>query len=185
MEKDSILIRLQGPVAAVSAVGLALSVGLHIALRMWPSISVAPYFFALFAGIFIVWLPTVLSLQRFNAVKKKGLFGIRVWKYAFAGAPPILVWLAGAALVYAMVNFFIAMPVGRTEGPGIEDSAFFLMGTGHAMAFYAAALALNCAALQRRANGMDWECERGHSLVPSDSFCSECGAPARKQRATP
>jgi hypothetical protein len=185
MEKDSILIRLQGPVAAVSALGFALSAGLHLALYRWPSLSVMQVFIPLFFGIFLVWFPTVLSMQRFNAVKKKGLFGFRVWKYATAGAPPILVWLAGAALVYAMVNFFIAMPVDRSVGPALEDSGFFLVGTGHAMAFYAAALVFNVAAIQRRATGTDWECERGHMLVPSDSFCSECGSPARKQRATP
>jgi hypothetical protein len=134
------------------------------------------YATGLFVGIFIVWFPTVLYLQRFNK-EMRGGFGLGGWKYVVAGAPAWLIAVAVLAFAYAIVNFMLLIP---TQGDSADT--FGIGASGHAMAFYSIAALVNWAAVQREIRGLEWKCERGHRMAPSEKFCSECGAPSKARR---
>jgi len=90
------------------------------------------------------------------------------------GAPRWMGIMAAVSFVYAIANFLLIMP--SANGKSTNQDLFAVGGTGHAMAFYAAALWINWAAVKRRELGIVWECENGHKLAPADKFCSQCGA---------
>ena len=163
----------QRTIAFLAGAGFALSAVWHLAARQGRAPGMPPYAIALFVGVFVVWFPTVIYLQRFERVLRRGL-GITGWKYVVAGAPPWLIWLAGFSFVYAIVNFLLFMPHA-------SDASFGIGASGHAMAFYSAAAVINYAAVRREGANDDWECERGHLMGPDEKFCSECGAPGKKK----
>jgi hypothetical protein len=125
----------------------------------------------LFVGIFVVWFPTVMSLQKLAPALQRG----GSWKVLLAGAPDWVKTVVGAVFIYAMINFGLGfVGVFATTGPG-----FWRIGSGHAMAFYAAAWGLSLAAVRREELGIEWKCQNGHDMSPIAKFCDECGAPAR------
>lgn len=168
------------PLAWASGAGFIVSLLWNLSLRAGLVESVGaeprPAFFVLFMGVFVVFFPTVFYLQRFN--KDMRSFRFRGWKYIFTGAPRWSVWVTGASFLYAFINFFSVMPWDQRHVSS-EDVNFELVGSGHCMLFYAVAAVINWAAVRRSALGIDWVCEGGHALAPSDKFCSECGAPAK------
>lgn len=130
--------------------------------------------FFIFAGVFVVWLPTVFTLGKFGAaMQKRG-----GWKVVLIGAPAWARYVVGAAFVYAIVNFafYFIISLGITVG----EESFWNIGSSHAMAFYAMAWATALAAANREKLGIEWKCERGHDLTPGARFCEECGAPAAR-----
>ncbi len=165
-------------IAIAAGLGFASSLCVHIAARAGYEASYGETAQVLFMGVFVVWFPTVLYMRRFNREFGRGL-GFKAWKVVVTGAPPWLVYLAGAAFVYALINFFTAVSFDRSDGSKV-NAGFGILATGHAMAFYAAAAVINWAAVRRREEGIEWVCERGHSLSPSDKFCPECGAAAKR-----
>jgi hypothetical protein len=156
----------QRVVATLAGLGFVLSVLWHVAAQAGIALEMPPYAFVLFAGVFIVWFPTVLYLQRFNK-ELHGSFGLGGWKYVVTGAPPWLVALALLASVYAILNFLLVVPM--RGGARVENSG--VLFSGHAMAFYAVAALVNWAAVQREEQGIEWSCVRGHRLSPSEKFC--------------
>lgn len=125
----------------------------------------------LFVGIFVVWIPTILGLQRTRA----NFQGTDAWRQLLIGAPPWMFTLVQASFVYAMVNFALGF-VGLFS---MEGDGFWRVGTSHAMAFYAVAWGVATAALGREEQGIEWKCTNGHDLAPTAKFCPECGAAAR------
>jgi hypothetical protein len=167
--------------AIFSGLGFLLSALWHVEARIGqaftiPEGTVPLHLVALGVGIPVVWVPTGLFLQRFTGRLGATSRGFQVWWNMVAGAPKWLIALAGASFVYATVNFLVMIPA-LSGGVESGNTLFELTLTGHAMAFYAFAALLNWAALVRQAAGFNWQCERGHRLLPTDSHCVECGAP--------
>ena len=157
-------------------VGLLLSVAWHVGLLLGRDFFGAGGI-ALFVGVFVVWFPTVIQLQRTGA---GGRFGSD-WKTWLAGGPPWLYPLVIGIFVYAMINFGLGfLGVYSMEGTG-----FWRMASGHAMAFYSAGWGFAYAANRREELGLDWRCQHGHEMPPGAKFCAECGAPAMAQRIVP
>lgn len=124
----------------------------------------------LHAGIFVVWLPTVLVAQRLaKSVRQADL-----WKAILRGCPP---WVRTGAYVvggYAFVNFavFAFQTVTYAKG-NIPENIEYRGFSGHWMVFYfvgAAALysASRLGLSQRR-------CPRGHEASPFANYCDVCG----------
>lgn len=66
MEREPLINRLQKPLALASAVGFVLSLAAHVHYRLQPNPEFDTSFLPLFFGVFVVWFPTVFSLQRFQ-----------------------------------------------------------------------------------------------------------------------
>jgi len=131
----------------------------------------------LFVGIFVVWFPTVLSMNKFKSTFQ----GKDFWKIALTGTPPLAKYVVYGAFGYAIINFVAGM-LGAFE---MKGSGFWRVGSSHAMAFYAAAWGLALAAAGRKSLGIEWKCTHGHEMHPGAKFCEECGAPAIAQREIP
>lgn len=130
----------------------------------------------LFAGIFVVWVPTVIALRRFGAAMQK----TGGWRVPLIGAPSWVRSVVYAAFAYAIVNFGLGF-IGVFS---VEGTGFWRVGSGHAIAFYAAAWGLAIAANRREGLGIDWKCQHGHPMTPNARFCEECGAPAQVRRSS-
>ena len=160
--------------ATLSGIGFVSSLVWHIAARLGLAPGMPPYAVALCLGVFVVAFPTMFRVHRF--AKELRPFDIGALRYLFMGGPRWLNWLALLAFVYASINFLLAYPAMELQG----DVTFGIGASGHAMAFYAIVWAINAASSRRVRLGIDWVCERGHQMSPSEKFCSACGAPARQ-----
>jgi hypothetical protein len=161
-------------IGTISGIGLLGAFAGHISLLIgydllgdaWPIV---------FAGIFVVWFPTVLQLQKeFGAAAMQRSNG---WKIPLVGAPK---WVRGVmyvAFIYAIVNF----SMGLLGVFSMKGAGFWRVGSSHAMVFYAAAWAFAVAANRRKKLRIDWKCRNGHSMASGAKFCDRCGAPWQPQ----
>jgi len=99
--------RFRRPVAVAAMLGFAASLVWHIVTLLGhplPSLISG----ALFVGIFVVFFPTVLYLQRFNSVLRGG-WGIGGWNHVFRGAP---VFTSGfQSFMFLLENLLYLVPV--------------------------------------------------------------------------
>jgi hypothetical protein len=130
------------PVAfsALAGIGLVLSLAVHVA-----SLAGIALFggkaFALHAGIFVVWIPTVIVAQRSTREFKQK----DVWTAALRGCPSWMKTLTGGFFAYALVNlayFFITTAGVRSNHSGAPDAAILRAFSGHWMLFYSAAMSV-------------------------------------------
>jgi hypothetical protein len=142
-----------GLLAAGSLLGLLVSLWVHIGALLGRNVAPEWLFFTLHLGIFVVWLPAVLVLQ-----KRIGYTGGRdVWKKAFQGAPDGLRFMVYFFFAYAGFNFLLfwlqapakSVPFGSAEP--VPWRGF----SGHWMAFYSAALAVFLSALHSKRDHPD------------------------------
>jgi hypothetical protein len=158
----------------LSAVGLVLSLWVHLGAVMGRRVAPEEYFWILHVGIFVVWFPAVLAAkERVGSINRKDF-----WKVVLKGSPDWMRYMVYGFLGYAMVNFsffFLLAPSGK--GGGANPPAIVWRGfSGHWMAFYSAALAILCSAA--RANANVRRCLNGHVVPPNAGFCARCGQPA-------
>ena len=158
-------------IAPVALVGLLASLAWHLGILIGHDF-LGGAGMVLFIGIFVVWFPTVMSLQKLGPALQRG----GTWKVLLEGAPAWVKTVVSGAFVYAMVNFGL----GFVGGFSTRGSGFWRIGSGHAIAFYAAAWGLSTAAVRRGELGIEWKCQNGHEMSPTGKFCEECGAPAKK-----
>jgi hypothetical protein len=164
-----------------AGVGFVLSLLCNIVTRAGVMKIPQATFMPLFVGVFVVFFPTVLSAYKFQRMKGDWL-GLKAWKYIGQGAPGWMRWAVVATFVYAFINFFTAASFASQSGP-VSAEVFVVAGSGHTMLFYAACIWINYAAQRRTELGIEWACQRGHSMSPEDKFCTECGAPMKITQA--
>lgn len=157
-------------VAGLAFLGLLLSTAWHASILLGRDI-LGDAGQTLFAGIFVVWFPTVIYLQKLGPALQRG-----GWKALFKGAPSWFGTLFGLVFGYAILNFMMGML-------GVYDmsTGFGRAASGHAMVFYAASWGIAVAAIRRHELGIEWKCQNGHDISPEAKFCEKCGAPARQQ----
>lgn len=150
---------------------LVASIG-HVALRAGHDL-LGGVWLLIFLGIFVVWIPVGLTVRRYDDI----LLDRGGWKIMLTGAPDWVRHTVYLTFGYSLLNFAIAFftSMGSRQS---RDPDFWIVGSGHAMAFYAAAWGLSQAAMYRTRLGIDWRCEGGHDIGPRDSFCGKCGARA-------
>jgi len=161
-------------VSALAGIGLALSLVVHTA-ALAGATPFGTSAFALHAGVFVVWLPTVMVIQRYTRDFPRRDF----WKIALRGCPPWMKRLTYGFFAYAFAGFAYyvltsALHPVRHSGP--PDAATVRGFSGLWMAFYSTAMALlysssRMPALETRL------CVQGHRVGPLARFCEQCGGP--------
>jgi hypothetical protein len=126
------------PFIALSAVGLGLSLWVHLGAVAGRRVAPEALFWMLHMGIFVVWIPTVLvSKERISNASRKDYL-----KLALRGAPVWMRYMVYGFFGYAMLNFAIFMFQAPHGGSGANPPPVVWRGfSGHWMCFYSAALA--------------------------------------------
>lgn len=132
------------PLIMLSALGLVLSLWVHIGAIAGRKVVAEPMFAILHVGAIALWIPAVLvAKKRVGATQ-----GRDYWKRVLTGTPDWMRYFVYIALGYAVVNFLIFLPQAPPKGyPSGQTPAIVWRGfSGHWMAFYSAALAILFAA---------------------------------------
>ncbi len=122
-----------------------------------------------FPGLFLVWLPTVLLMNRLTReFKQKDL-----WKAALRGCPP---WMRTSLWIVLGTVFFLtfALPFLSGSNPGTSPSNFILFP----VCFYAVSFCVMYSLIHVEKYDTGRRCLNGHRMSPLAKFCEECGAPA-------
>ncbi len=127
------------PFIALSAVGFAVSLWVHLEALDRKTVLPQAFFFPLHACIFVVWIPAVLvSIKRVGNTRRKDF-----WKAALRGSPSWVRFLLYGIMVYGTAAFILSMlyhPAPGSEGgsTGAEWRSFSAIW----LEFYAAAFAI-------------------------------------------
>ena len=165
---------LLGPFIALSAVGLILSIIVHVIALSGNQVPFGNFAWALHGGIFIVWFPAVLVSMRLSKDFKRKDF----WKAALRGCPPWMKIMTYFFFGYAIINFviFILSTTGMAKGTTPSTATELRGFSGHWMAFYSAALAILYSFTKPDLFDKERKCRNGHVVSPLAKFCDECGA---------
>jgi hypothetical protein len=158
--------------AALSAMGLVLSLWVHPGAVMGHRVAPEAFFWLLHFGIFVVCIPAVfVSLRLVGNTKRKDF-----WKVVMRDAPEWMRYMVYGFFAYAMINFFLFMLVAPTGKGDTNPPAVVWRGfSGHWMAGYSAALAILYSATRAMSEGQ--RCMSGHLVSPGSNFCERCGQP--------
>jgi hypothetical protein len=161
----------------LSAVGLFISLYVHLGAVMGRRVAPEAFFWILHMGIFVVWFPAVfVAKQRVGSTRRKDF-----WKVVLKGSPEWMRYMVYGFLGYAVVNFGLFMLKAPTGSTGSNPPAAVWRGfSGHWMAFYSAALAILYSAAHENANGL--RCLNGHPVPPGANYCERCGQPVMHVR---
>ena len=148
-----------------SIVGLVMSLCVHILALMGRSMPAA--FWALHAGIFVVWFPAVLVAIR-RAGKKRGR---DLWKVVLNGAPTWMRYVLYALFAYPFLGTVLFAANGSGNNSGMENPAEWRGFSQVWMVFYFSAFAILYAALKDARP----HCVNGHVVSPDTVSCPRCG----------
>lgn len=158
--------------AALSAIGLAVSLWVHLGAVRGQRVAPEAFFWILHMGIFVVWFPAVFVAQRRVSNMNRKDF----WKAVLRGSPEWMRYMVYGFLGYAVVNFALFMLNAPSGNGGASPPASEWRGfSGHWMAFYSAALAILYSAAREQVSGL--RCLNGHPVPPNANFCTRCGQP--------
>jgi len=161
----------------LSAIGLVVSLWVHIGAIMGRRVAPEQSFWLLHVGIFVVFFPAVLVAQRLVGSTSRRDF----WKVVLKGAPDWMRYMVYGFLGYAIVNFLLFMTKAPSGGNGANPPAVVWRGfSGHWMAFYSAALAILYSAA--RTADITPRCVNGHVAAPDAVYCTRCGQPVIRVR---
>jgi hypothetical protein len=159
----------------VAAAGFISSAIAHVASIAGVELPGGRAVFLLHAGIFIVWLPTVLAVQRVSGgVNRKD-----IWKVVLSGCPPWMRIAVYAVFGYAFLSFllFLATSAGLPKhGPGSVSNVAEVRGfSGHWMIFYGTAFATLYSVRNRPSLLVARKCSNQHAVSRTAEFCETCG----------
>jgi hypothetical protein len=156
----------------LAAIGLILSLLVHLSALLGFASPLGEGAWLLHPGIFVVWIPAVLVLQRLS----RDFTQRELWQAALRGCPPWMRWMTYGFFAYALLNFaaFLLLGPGR-NGAGTTPSVVFRGFSGHWMAFYSAALAIFYSALHADEHDELRRCPAGHRVSPLARYCERCG----------
>jgi hypothetical protein len=156
------------PVMVCSGVGILLCLGFYLlgvsGIYSLPARGVP----VVFGGLFVVWLPTVILMNRLTQdFKQKDL-----WKAALRGCPA---WMRTALwVVIGGVFAVFFLPVLAKKSPGDSPQMFVLFP----ITFYAISFCVMYSLIDVEKYDSSRRCLNGHAISPLARFCEECGAPA-------
>lgn len=133
------------PFIALSAVGLALSLWVHLGAVMGRKPE--PFFWVLHVGIFVVWFPAVYVANRRLGNTNRRDF----WKAVLRGSPTWVKYVVYGVFGYALLNSFIFIPQGwpgKSSGGDTPAVVWRYFSAGW-MLFYSVAMAILYAAVHR------------------------------------
>jgi hypothetical protein len=159
-----------------SAIGLVLSLWVHLGAVMGRRVAPAAFFVILHVGIFVVWIPAVLVAQRLvGNVNRKNL-----WKVVLKDSPGWMRYMVYGFSGYAIVNFLLFMTKAPSGGSGNPPAVVWRGFSGHWMGFYSAALAILYSAACAEDSSL--RCANGHLALPNTIYCTQCGQPMMRVR---
>ncbi|MBZ5657960.1 MAG: hypothetical protein LAO56_22080 [Acidobacteriia bacterium] len=155
-------------VMALSAAGVVLCLGLYFLGPAGIHPLQARETPVLFGGVFVVWFPTVILMNRLTQdFKQKDL-----WKAALRGCPP---WMRVALwVVIGCVFAAFFLPMLSKRNPGDAPQTFVLFP----IIFYAVSFCVMYSLVNVEEHDSSRRCLNGHPISPLAKFCEECGAPA-------
>jgi hypothetical protein len=160
------------PFVVLSAVGLILSLAAHVGALL--GLNVPGQAMLLHVGIFIVWIPAVIT-SNFSLTKRYNRKDF--WKVALRGAPKWMQYMTYGFLGYAVFNFAIFILAAPSDPSSINGTPPFVVRgfSGHWMAFYSAAFTMLYSAIQIKKKDLIRRCPNGHEVSIEAAFCEECG----------
>lgn len=166
------------PFVLLSGLGLALSIIAHLMALAGLELPGGRLVWLLHAGIFVVWIPTVLVSIRTTRYAYRKDF----WKTALAGCPVWMKRTLYALFAYALVNFVLfATQNGGGSGPGGTNAPSVVrLFSGHWMVFYGAAFAVLYSVIHAPRLLKRRKCPNGHNVAPTAEFCPDCGRSLQK-----
>jgi hypothetical protein len=163
------------PFICLAMLGLVLSLIAHVSALLGMPQPLGSAAWGLHIGIFVVWLPAVITANRLVKDFRQKDF----WKAALRGCPAWLRWLTYAFFAYAIINFvtfIVVAPRGKQDPAAPTPPVVFRGFSGHWMAFYSAAAAILYSALVVRRHDPSRRCPNQHPVSPAASYCQACGA---------
>lgn len=161
------------PFVALSAIGLVVSLWVHLGAVTGRRVAHQEFFWLLHVGIFVVWFPAVLVANRLVGNQRKK----DLWKVVLRGCPDWMRYMVYGFFGYAVVNFLSFMGKAPSGGGSADTPPIVWRGfSGHWMAFYSAAMAILYSAAKMNDNVR--RCSNGHTIPPNANFCTRCGQPA-------
>jgi len=156
--------------AWASGIGFVAAAAWHVLVLLGSDVP-KPQWMPLFLGIFVVWVPAVLSIMPLRDRIASDRW--HMWSIVLEGAPT---WMFLGVIyigIYGVVNFLLATGgLGRITD---RDPAFPRAGSGSAMVFYFTAMAILQGAKAREGAT---RCPEGHLIAVGQSLCTECGRKA-------
>jgi len=161
------------PLMLLAALGFLLSVAAHVASIANIPLPGGQSIWLLHAGIFVVWLPTVLVAVRVTRGERRQDF----WKVLLSGCPRWMRISAYVLVVYVILNFlyFMATSSQVRHAAGDPPPSVIRGFSGHWMIFYGAAFMTLYSVIKRPALLGRSVCSNGHAVSRSDKFCPTCG----------
>jgi hypothetical protein len=158
-------------VMVLSAIGVLLCLGLYLfeVIRLSPlpsAVAMVPL-----AGLFLVWLPTILLMNRLTRDFKQRDF----WKAALRGCPD---WMRNALWIVvggAFALFVVLLLWKRNSREALYVVVLF------PITFYAVSFCAMYSFIQAEKQDLLHRCLNGHAISALAKFCEECGAPAATQ----
>jgi len=164
-----------------AAIGLLLSLCVHVLSIIGYQPAGPGLFFALHVGIFPLWIFVVLiSLKMTGGSRPRKDF----WKFVLRGCPVWLKYLTYGFFIYAVVNFLYFFVTTATSGKahagGVSPSDWHGF-SGHWMAFYCAGLAISTSAYRIGWKYLAEKCPNGHDVSPDHDYCPTCGSKVARE----
>jgi len=163
------------PFSVLAAIGLLLSLIVHIYTLLGQQVPFGNLAYGLHIGIFIVWFPAGSIGKRLSKdFKQSDLF-----QAMLRGCP---IWMKRMTYLffgYALINtfWFVSTEQATKCGGTGNEIQQFRMFSGFWMAFYSAAMSILYSASQTEILDKERRCRNGHVVSPSARFCEDCGAP--------
>ena len=162
------------PFMVLAGIGFVLSLMAHVASLVGIQLPGGQAVFGLHAGIFAVWIPTMITMMR---VGLQGASRRDMWKVALRGCPTWMQRAAVALFIYALVNLglSIATTANGPQPSGESPPAVIRAFSGHWLLFYGMAFAVLYSATRRPDLLRPKRCSKEHSVSITDVFCPQCG----------
>jgi hypothetical protein len=168
------------PFMLLAALGFCLSVAAHVVSIVGVPLPGGHMVWLLHAGIFVVWLPTVLIASRVVRGERRK----DVWKVTLSGCPGWMRLAAKVLIGYVILNFvyFMATSGGSGHHSGDASPSVIRGFSGHWMLFYGVAFMTLYSVSRRPALLGQRVCGNGHMVALTDNFCPVCGESLGGQR---
>ncbi len=162
------------PTMILAALGLVLSLIVHMAALFGLPVSLPFNAMSLHTGVFVVWIPAMfVSYPAIRKVPRQDQ-----WRAMLRGCPDWLRYLTYGFFAYAIINFVLSFMLVRANvGPFVTEAPTSIVRgfSGHWMFFYCTAFATLYAAMQRDKLGLVRRCPQGHEVSLRARYCEKCG----------
>jgi hypothetical protein len=158
------------PFLLLALVGLVVVLSVHVAALAGSTALLSHVGKLIFPGIFVVWLPTIVVMNRLTRdFKQKD-----IWKAALRGCPQ---WMQRAQYIFFGYAFIVAFVLPFVYGGGMDSPSNSARAmSAIALTFYSIATCVLYSATKADRFDESRRCANGHPVTPLAKHCDECGA---------